>query len=61
MLLKKGGRNAEMISWIREKTSFALLRSRPSALEKFYKTITRVPCDARKADSDVEIVEGAID
>ena len=54
MLLKKGGRNAEMISWIREKTSFALLRSRPSALEKFYKTITRVPCDARKADSDVE-------
>lgn len=57
--LKKGEQYAKTISWIRAKTSFALLRSALICL-RGSRTIRRIPCDARNVDFDVETAEGAI-
>jgi len=55
---KKGEQYAKTISWIRTRTSFALLRS---ALVRLRGSRTRrVPCDIKNVDIDVEVVEGAI-
>ena len=56
--IKKGKQYAKIISWIRTRTSFVLLRS---ALVSFRGFRTgRVPCDIKNVDIDVEVVEGAI-
>ncbi|CAH3169559.1 unnamed protein product, partial [Porites lobata] len=56
--IKKGEQYAKTISWIRTRTSFALLRS---ALVCLRGSRTRiVPCDIKNVDIDVEVVEGAI-
>ena len=49
--IKKGEQYAKTISWIRTRTSFALLRSVFEAL---------LSCDIKNVDIDVEVVEGAI-
>ena len=56
--IKKGEQYAKTISWIRTRTSFALLRS---ALVCLRDSRTRkVPCDIKNVDIDVVVVEGAI-
>ena len=54
--IKKGEQYAKTISWIRTRTSFALLRS---ALICLRSSRTRVPCDIKNVDIDVEVDEGA--
>ena len=56
--IKKGERYAKTISWIRTRTSFALLRSGLVYLKG--SRTRRVPCDIKNVDNDVEVVEGAI-
>ena len=55
--IKKGEQYAKTISWIRTRTSFALLRS---ALACLRGSGTRVPCDITNVAIDVQVVEGAI-
>ena len=56
--IKKGEQYAKTISWIRTRTSFALLRSALVCLRG--SRTRRVPCDVKIVDIDVEVVEGAI-
>ena len=56
--MKKGEQYAKTISWIRTRTSFALLRSALVCLRG--SRIRRVPCDIRNVDIDVQVVEGTI-
>ena len=49
---------AKTISWIRTRTSFALLRSALVCLRG--SRTRRVPCDIKNVDIDVEVAEGAI-
>ena len=56
--IKKGEQYAKTISWIRTRTSFALLISALVFLEG--SRTRRVPCDIKNVDIDVEVVEGAI-
>ena len=53
--IKKGEQYVKIISWIRTRTSFALLRSALVCLRG--SRTRRVPCDI---NIDVEVVEGAI-
>ena len=57
--IKKGEQYAKTISWIRTRTSFALLRSALVCLRG--SRTRRVPWDIRNVDNDVEVVEGAIE
>ena len=54
---KKGEQYAKTISWIRNRTSLALLRTALVCLKGF--RTRRVPCD-NNVDIDVEVVEEAI-
>ena len=56
--IKKGEQYAKTISWIRTRTSFAILRSALVCLRG--SRTRRVPCDIKNDDIDVEVVEGAI-
>ena len=56
--IKKGEQYAKTISWIRTRTSFALLRSVLVCLRG--SRTWRVPCDIKNVDVDVEVVEAAI-
>ena len=56
--IKKGEQYAKTMSWIRTRTSFALLRSALVFLRGF--RTRRVPCDIKNVDINVEVVEGAI-
>ena len=56
--IKKGEQYAKTISWIRTRTSFALLRSALVCLRG--SRTRRVPCDIKNVDIDVEVAEGAI-
>ena len=56
--IKKGEQYAKTISWIRTRTSFALLRSALVCLRG--SRTRRVPCDIKNVDIDLEVVEGAI-
>ena len=56
--IKKGEQYAKTISWIRTRTSFALLRSALVCLRG--SRTRRVPCDVKIVDIDVEVVEGVI-
>ena len=56
--IKKGEQCAKTISWIRTRTSFALLRSALVCLRG--SRTRRVPCDIKNVDIDVEVVEEAI-
>ena len=56
--IKKREQYAKTISWIRTRTSFALLRSALVCLRG--SRTRRVPCDIKNVDIDVEVVEGAI-
>ena len=56
--IKKGEQYAKTISWIRTRTSFALLRSALVCLRG--SRTRRVPCDIKNVDIDVKVVEGAI-
>ena len=56
--IKKGEQYAKTISWIRTRTSFALLRSALVFLRGF--RTRRVPCDIKNVDINVEVVEDAI-
>ena len=56
--IKKGEQCAKTISWIRTRTSFALLRSALVCLRG--SRTRRVPCDIKNVDIDVEVAEGAI-
>ena len=56
--IKKGEQYAKTISWIRKRTSFALLRSALVCLRA--SRTRRVPCDIKNVDIDLEVVEGAI-
>ena len=56
--IKKGEQYAKTISWIRTRTSFALLRSALVFLRSF--RTRRVPCDIKNDDINVEVIEGAI-
>ena len=56
--IKKGEQYAKTISWIRTRTSFALLRSALVFLRGF--RTRRVPCDIKNVDINVEVIEGAI-
>ena len=56
--IKKGEQYAKTISWIRTRTSFALLRSALVCLRG--SRTRRVPCDIKNVNIDVEVVEGAI-
>ena len=56
--IKKGEQYAKTISWIRKRTSFALLRSALVCLRA--SRTRRVPCDNKNVDIDLEVVEGAI-
>ena len=55
---KKGEQYAKTTSWIRTRTSLALLRSEFVCLRG--SSTRRVPCDIKNVDIDVEVVEGAI-
>ena len=57
--LKKGEQYTKTISWIRAKTSFALLRSAIICL-RGSRTTRRVSCDARNVVFDIASAEGAI-
>ena len=56
--IKKGEQYAKTISWIRPRTSFALLRSALFCLGGF--RTRRVPCEIKNVNIDVEIVKGTI-
>ena len=56
--IKKGEQYAKTISWIRTRTSFALLRSALACLRG--SGTRRVPCDITNVAIDVQVVEGAI-
>ena len=56
--IKKGEQYVKTVSWIRTRTSFALLRSALVCLRG--PRTRRVPCDTKNVDIDVEGVEGAI-
>ena len=56
--IKKGEQYAKTISWIRPRTSFALLRSALFCPEG--SRTRRVPCEIKNVDIDVELVKGAI-
>ena len=56
--IKKGEQYAKTISWIRTRTSFALLRS-PLVCLRGSRT-RRVLCDIKNVDIDVEVVKVAI-
>ena len=56
--IKKGEQYAKTISWIRTRTSFALLRSVLVCLRG--SRTWRVPCDIKNVDLDVDVVEAAI-
>ena len=56
--ITKGEQYAKTKSWIRTRTSFALLRSALVFLES--SRTRRVSCDIKNVDIDVEVVEGAI-
>ncbi|CAH3184462.1 unnamed protein product, partial [Porites lobata] len=56
--IKKGEQYAKTISWIRTRTSFALLRSALVCLRG--SRTRRVPFDIKNVDIDVEVAEGAI-
>ena len=56
--IKKREQYAQTISWIRTRTSFALLRSALVCLRG--SRTRRVPCDIKNVDIDVEVAEGAI-
>ena len=56
--IKKVEQYAKTISWIRTRTSFALLRSLLVCLRG--SRTRRVPCDIKNVDIDIEAVEGAI-
>ena len=59
--IKKGEQYAKTISWIRTRTSFALLRSALVCLRG--SRTRRVLCDIyinKNVDIDVEVVEGTI-
>ena len=56
--IKKGEQYAKTISWIRTRTSFALLRSTLLCLRG--SRTRRVPCDIKNVDIDIEVVKGAI-
>ena len=56
--IKKGEQYAKTISWIRNRTSLALLRSALVCLKG--SRTRRVPCDIKNVDIEVEVVEGAI-
>ena len=55
--IKKGEKYAKTISWIRPRTSFALMRSALFFLGR--SRTKRVPCEIKNVDIDVEIVKGA--
>ena len=57
--LKKREQYAKTISWVRAKTSFALLRSALICLRRS-RTTRRVPCDAKNADFDLKTTKEAI-
>ena len=54
--IKKGEKYAKTISWIRPRTSFALMRSALFFLGR--SRTKRVPCEIKNVDIDVEIVKG---
>ena len=56
---KKGEQYAKTMSWIRSRTSFALLRSALVCLKGF-RTLRRIQRDIKNADIDIETAEGAI-
>ena len=56
--IKKGEQYAKTISWIRTRTSFALLRT--ALVCNRGSRARSVPCDIKNVDIDVEVVEGAI-
>ena len=56
--IKKGEQYAKTISWIRTRTSFALLRSALVCLRG--SRTRRMPCDFKNVDIDVKVVEGDI-
>ena len=56
--IKKGEKYAKTISWIRTRSSFALLRSALVCLRG--SRTRRVSCDIKNVDIDVEVVKGAI-
>ena len=56
--IKKGEQFAKTISWIRIRTSFALPRCALVCLRG--SRARRVPCEINNADSDVEVVEVAV-
>ena len=56
--IKKREQYAKTISWIRTRTSFALLISALVCLRG--SRTRRVLCDIKNVDIDVEVVEGAI-
>ena len=56
--IKKGEQYAKTISWIRTRTSFALLRSALVCLRG--SRTRRGPCDIKNVDIDVEVAEGII-
>ena len=56
--IKKEEQYAKTISWIRTRTSFALLRSALVCLRG--SRTRRVTCDIKNVDIGVEVVEGAI-
>ena len=56
--IKKGEQYVKTISWVRTRTSFALLRFASVCLRG---SRTRgVPCEIKNVDIDVQVVEGAI-
>ena len=57
--IKKGEDYAKTISWIRARTSFALLRSALISL-RGSRARRKAFCDFKNADVDIEIQEGAI-
>ena len=57
--IKKGEDYAKTISWIRARTSFALLRSALICL-RGSRTVKRVSWDLKNSDIEIEATEGAI-
>ena len=58
IVIKKREQYAKTISWIRTRTSFALLRSALVCLRG--SRTRRVPCDVKNVDIDVQVAQGAI-
>ena len=59
LAIKKGEDYAKTISWIRARTSFALLRSALICL-RGSRTVKRVSWDLKNSDIEIEATEGAI-